>query len=205
MSTVVVVDYGLGNLASVAGALRHLGYEPRVSAAPDVVAHADRVILPGVGAFGDGMAKLAQRGLIEPLMRIAAAGRPMLGICLGFQLMARESEEFGHNEGLGLLPAHVVRLAPGDPSCRVPHVGWNEVRQVRPCPLLAGIPDGALFYHVHGYRLVADDPAIVVAETDHGGRFPSVAQSGNLYATQFHPEKSQRHGLALLGNFVERT
>jgi glutamine amidotransferase len=205
VSTVVVIDYGLGNLASVAGALRHLGHVPAVSADPDAVARAGRVILPGVGAFGDGMARLAGRGMIDAIKAFVATGRPLLGICLGLQLLARESEEFGPHKGLGLLPGRVTSVAPSDPGLRSQHVGWNDVRQTRPCVLLDGIPDGALFYHVHGFRLVAEDPAIVVAETDHGGRFPSVVNTGNLFATQFHPEKSQRHGLALLGNFVTRT
>lgn len=204
MSTVTVVDYGLGNLASVAGALRHLGHEPAVTTDAGEVARAERLILPGVGAFGDGMARLAARGLADAIHAFAATGRPLLGICLGLHLLARESEEHGLHAGLGLLPGRVVRLTPDDPALRVPHVGWNDVNRTRDCPLLEGIPDGALFYHVHGYRLVADDPVIVVAETDHGGRFPSVVRHGNLFATQFHPEKSQRHGLALLGNFMAR-
>ncbi|MEX2650562.1 MAG: imidazole glycerol phosphate synthase subunit HisH [Alphaproteobacteria bacterium] len=205
MKTVVIVDYGLGNLASVASAVAHLGHEPMVTAEPDAVARAERVILPGVGAFGDGMARLRQRGLIAALERVAIErGRPLLGICLGGQLLATESEEFGHHEGLGWLPARVVRLTPNDPTMRVPHVGWNEVRQVAPCPLFEGIADGALFYHMHGYRLEAAEDSIVVGETDYGGGFPSVVRRCNLYATQFHPEKSQRAGLALLANFLER-
>lgn len=205
MTTVVIVDYGLGNLASVAGALAHLGHEPVVTAEAEAIARAERVILPGVGAFGDGMARLRERDLIGALERVAIErARPLLGICLGGQLLATESEEYGHNKGLGWLPARVVRLAPSDPAMRVPHVGWNEVRQVAPCPLFEGVPDGALFYHMHGYRLEVADGSIVVGETDYGGAFPSVVRRGNLYATQFHPEKSQRAGLVLLANFLER-
>ncbi len=200
--SVAIVDYGLGNLRSVAGAVERLGYEPVVSGEPDELGRAEKLILPGVGAFGDGMRNLQERGLVEPLTRLVVdEGRPVLGLCLGAQLLARESEEFGRHRGLGWLPAVVERLD-GD-GLRVPHVGWNELRQVGESVLFREIPDGALFYYVHSYHLVADDESIVRGVTDYGGPVVAVVERGNVYGTQFHPEKSQLEGLKLLGNFLD--
>ncbi len=200
-----IVDYGLGNLTSVAGAVERLGYEPRITADPAELAAADKLILPGVGAFGDGMRKLQERGLVEPLSRLVLEDRkPILGICLGCQLMTRESEEFGRHKGLGWLAARTVRLAPADPALRVPHVGWNDLLQRRPCVLFENVPEDAVFYYVHSYYVAAENREEVAGECDYAGRFASVLHRDNIYATQFHPEKSQRHGLTLLGNFLAK-
>jgi imidazole glycerol-phosphate synthase subunit HisH len=203
---VAIVDYGLGNLRSVAGAVERLGHEPVVTSDPGELERADRLILPGVGAFGDGMRNLRERGLVEPLTRLVTdERRPILGLCLGSQLIARESAEFGSHEGLGWIDASVRRIATPDPTLRVPHVGWNEVRQVRESVLFDGLADGSLFYFVHSYHIDADDAELVKGETEYGVRMAAVVERGNVYGTQFHPEKSQLAGLTLLGNFLERT
>ena len=199
---VAVVDYGLGNLRSVAGAVERLGHEPVVTADASELERADKLILPGVGAFGDGMRNLRERRLVEPLNRLVRnEGRPLLGLCLGAQLLCRGSDEFGEHEGLGWLDAWARRIPAGN-GLRVPHVGWNELRQVRESPLFAGIESGALFYYVHSYHLVADDPELVKGETDYGEPLTAVVERANVFGTQFHPEKSQRDGLSLLGNFL---
>jgi imidazole glycerol-phosphate synthase subunit HisH len=199
-----IVDYGLGNLRSVAGAVVHLGYEPHVTADAEELGRCNKLILPGVGAFGDGMRKLRERGLVEVLHQLVhGERRPVLGVCLGAQLLARDSEEFGRHEGLGWIDASVRRLTPGD-GLRVPHVGWNEVHQRGQSSLFDGIDDGALFYFVHSYRIEADDPAIVKGETPYGVPVTAVIEQGNVYGAQFHPEKSQLAGLKLLDNFLGR-
>lgn len=198
-----IIDYGLGNLASVAGAVEKLGFEPMVSADPAALADADKLILPGVGAFADGMRNLHQRGLVAPLTHLVRdQARPILGICLGFQLLAEESEEFGHHQGLRWLPARVRRLAPRDATFRVPHVGWNELAQKSPDLLFEGIGAESLFYYVHSFVLESREPGIVVGTCEHGETFSAVAHSKNIYGTQFHPEKSQQAGLKLLANFL---
>ena len=200
-----IIDYGLGNLTSVAGAVRKLGYEPRITADPAELAAADKLILPGVGAFPDGMANLAERGLIDVLGDLVLKRRkPILGICLGFQLLGQSSEEFGHTAGLGWVDAPVTLLAPDDAALRVPHVGWNEVRKAGDCILFDGIDDGALFYFVHKYKMEAPASATVAATCDYGGTFTAAVQKGPVFGTQFHPEKSQQAGLALLRNFLEK-
>ncbi len=200
-----IVDYGLGNLTSVAGAVERVGFEPVISADPETLGHAKKLILPGVGAFGDGMANLCERGLVQPLTdMVTRRETPILGICLGFQLIALSSEEFGEHEGLGWIDARVTRLELGDESLRIPHVGWNELYQDQESVLFDGIPDAALFYYVHTYRMETEDRDLVAGECDYGGRFVAVIHQGNIHATQFHPEKSQRHGLTLLKNFLEK-
>lgn len=200
--SVAIVDYELGNLRSVIGAVERLGYSGVISSDPEDLERADKLILPGVGAFGDGMANLRRLGLVEPLTRLVLGeGKPILGICLGAELMVRESDEFGQHEGLGWVDARVTRIVPPEPSLRVPHVGWNAVRQTRESPLFAGVPDGALFYFVHSFHICCDGPETVVGECDYGLPLTAVIQHGNIYGTQFHPEKSQRDGLTLLGNF----
>lgn len=200
---VVVVDYGLGNLRSVAGAVERLGSEALVSARPEDVVRAARLILPGVGAFGDGMRNLRESGLRDAL-ETAVRGRrvPILGICLGAELMARESDEFGHHEGLGWVDASVTKLAPADASLAIPHVGWNAVRRRRDDALLADVPDDAWFYFVHSYHITCRDRDAVVAEADYGGPVLAALHVDNIFGTQFHPEKSQRHGLTVLRNFL---
>lgn len=198
-----IIDYGLGNLRSVAGAVERLGREPLVTSRILDLERAEKLILPGVGAFRDGMANLERLGLVEALTRMVIdQGRPILGICLGAELMAEESDEFGPHRGLGWLRGRVRRMDPGAAALRIPHVGWNEVRQTKASALFAGVPDEALFYFVHSYEIHCDDPALVAGTCDYGHAVTAVVERDNLYGTQFHPEKSQRHGLTLLGNFL---
>lgn len=199
---IAIIDYGLGNLRSVAGAVAKLGFESRITDRVDVLTVADKLILPGVGAFGDGIANLRERKLTEPLTDLVIRQRkPILGICLGAQLLANESEEFGHHKGLGWINASVIRLHPHD-GLRIPHVGWNNLVETRPSILFEGIPSDALFYFVHSFHMACGDPALVTAQCDYGIQFTAVVQRENIYATQFHPEKSQEHGLRLLKNFL---
>ena len=202
---IAIIDYGLGNLRSVAGAVEKVGHRPIISNKLEDLEAADKLILPGVGAFGDGMKNLHQLGLVEPLTELVIKqGKPILGICLGAQLMAKESFEFGHYQGLGWLDASVVRIEANSDSLRIPHVGWNNLIPVRSSTLLAGIPSDALFYYVHSFHIKCHNPEIAVGECEYGMRFVSVLEKGNIFATQFHPEKSQRQGLNLLTNFLER-
>lgn len=197
-----IIDYGLGNLRSVSGAVKKVGFDTMISSRVDDLKAAEKLILPGVGAFGDGMRNLRERGLIEPLTDIVVGGKkPILGICLGAQLLAKSSEEFGYHEGFGWLDAQVVRLTPVG-GLSVPHVGWNDCRQVKSSALFEGVPLDALFYYVHSFHIVCNDPTLVIGECDYGMKVTAAVQSGNIYATQFHPEKSQKYGLQLLKNFL---
>jgi glutamine amidotransferase len=203
---IAVIDYGLGNLMSVAGAIEKIGHEAVVTSTIDDLERADKLILPGVGAFADGMKKLDALGLIAPLSDLVLRRRkPILGICLGFQLMAEESYEFGHHRGLGWIDASVVRIEPEDPELRVPHVGWNECLRTGECVLMRGIPEDALYYYVHSYHVRCRDGEMVSGVCRYGTTITAVAARNNIYATQFHPEKSQLAGLSLLRNFVENT
>jgi imidazole glycerol-phosphate synthase subunit HisH len=197
---VVIVDYGMGNLGSVRHALSSLGLEAQISAAPADLDHADALILPGVGAFGEAMEQLRRRGLVEPLERHAVQrGKPFLGICLGMQLLAERSFEHGEHRGLGWLPGNVQRLP--EAEVIVPHVGWSEVKRSGNNELFDGIDADGCFYFDHGYHLVTESP-YVVATFQYGGPRVAAVRSGNLIACQFHPEKSQRSGLKLLRNFL---
>jgi imidazole glycerol-phosphate synthase subunit HisH len=205
---IAIVDYGGGNVRSVANALAYLGLDAVVTADATVIDQAERLILPGVGAFGDVMAKLEARGLIEVLDReVQTRGKPFLGVCLGLQLLAKSSTEHGLHTGLGYLDAHVDRFdsevvkAP----LKVPHMGWNEVAPEIEHPMLAQLPPEAAFYFVHSYHIVCDDPGLVAATSVHGYRFASVVHRDNIFATQFHPEKSQDNGLQVLQNFASWT
>lgn len=199
-----IVNYGLGNLRSVIGALEYLNFPAAITADPVELARCDKLILPGVGAFGDGMKNLRAAGLDERLGELVLhQKKPILGICLGFQLMARRSSEFGEHAGLGWIDADVERLEAGRHGLRVPHVGWNDLLQVQASPLFAGIPDNALFYYVHSFQMNCKREADVVGACVYGERFTAVIQHENIYGTQFHPEKSQEWGLALLRNFAE--
>jgi len=199
-----IIDYGLGNLRSVLGAVEKLGHQGSISANPSTLELADKLILPGVGAFGDGMRNLAERGLIDPLSELVRQKRvPILGICLGFQLLAERSEEFGDHAGLGWIPGSVRRIQPSDTALRVPHVGWNDFERTRDCILFDDVPDPALFYFVHSYHLETA-PEITVGICTYGAPMCAAVQSGNVFGTQFHPEKSQQHGLKVLQNFLER-
>jgi len=195
---VTIVDYGSGNLRSVQKAFERLGAEARITDDPNVVAEADRLVLPGVGAFGDAMRELRTRGLVEPIRAHLAADRPFFGICMGLQLLFETGWEGGRHEGLAALEGEVVRfdLAAG---LKVPHMGWNTVAWHGARPAAAAAD---WFYFVHSYHARPRDAAVVAAVTDYGGPFCSAVSRGRLFATQFHPEKSQQAGLRLLGSFL---
>jgi glutamine amidotransferase len=203
MDTVAIVDYGLCNLDSVQRAVEECGGRPVCTTQPDDVAAADRVILPGVGAFPLAMANLRRSGLADALQRrVIEQGRPFLGICLGMQLMASRGLEGGSTEGLGWIDGEVRRLEPQD-GARVPHVGWNEVLDVHADPLFAGVPAGADFYFVHSFAVCLSDDAPVIGRTPYGGlHIVSAVRRENLCGVQFHPEKSQRVGFRVLRNFL---
>jgi glutamine amidotransferase len=202
---VAIVDYGLGNLCSVAGAVERLGFAPVITADQAALEAAKKIILPGVGAFGDGMKKLRERGLVDILDALVREHqKPILGICLGCQLFARKSYEFGEHDGLGWVDAEVRRIAPADPGLRVPHVGWNDLIGLRESVLLDALPSPATVYYVHSFQVVFRDALPVTAVTDYGGSIVAAYECGNIFATQFHPEKSQQHGLTILRNFLER-
>ena len=197
---ITVVDYGIGNLGSVLKAFRHLGVPVTLSDDPAVLRRADALVLPGDGAFGATMAEVERRGLVPLLREAAAAGRPVLGICVGMQLLFEESEEHGRHTGLGLLPGRVRRFAGPLP---VPHMGWNQLVAQAPDPLLHGIRDGEHVYFVHSYYCDAA-PADVLAWSDYGVRFPAVVRRRSVLGMQFHPEKSRGVGLRLVAYFVKQ-
>ena len=204
---IAIVDYGMGNLRSVQKALERVGHAATITSAPSVVARAERVVLPGVGASADALAAVRAAGLEDAIRGTIDEGKPFLGVCLGLQMLFDVSYEDGEHRGLGVLPGKVVRFAPPAPATgpplKVPHMGWNTVSLASPAPLFDGIADQTHFYFVHAYHVVPDDPAVVAGWTDYGGPFCSAVTRGNLFATQFHPEKSQRDGLRLLRNFAE--
>jgi len=195
----VIIDYGAGNLRSVAKAVACLGQEGLVSSSGAELLAADAAIVPGVGAAADTMRNLQERGLVDPVREFIASGRPFLGVCMGLQALFTISEEGGQHPCLNILAGRVRRLPDG---LKVPHMGWNRVWQRQHHPLLAGIVDGAYFYFVHSYYAEPQDPQIVVAETEYGVVFPAAVAAGNLMATQFHPEKSGEAGLHLYQNFL---
>ena len=195
---IAVVDYGIGNLGSVIKGFRHAGAETVLTGDPSLLRSADAMVLPGDGAFGATMDEVRRRGLVPVLREAAGAGRPLLGICIGMQLLFEESEEHGHHEGLGLLPGRVRRLTGDLP---VPHMGWNRLRRRRDHALLDGVPDGAHVYFVHSYYCDAP-PDVVLATTDYGTELPAVVGRGNVLGVQFHPEKSQAVGLRMIDSFV---
>jgi len=196
--TIAIVDYGRGNLGSVEKAFGRVGMRAVVTEDPRVVEEAEAVVLPGDGAFHDAMANLERRGLLAPLARAVGDGRPFLGICLGYQLLFSTSEEFGQGRGLDVIPGVVVRFPAGR---KVPHMGWNRVLHGGNLKLFEGIPDGAHFYFVHSYYPVVKT-AERVAWCEYGVRFAAAIERASIYATQFHPEKSQKWGLRLLENFA---
>jgi imidazole glycerol-phosphate synthase subunit HisH len=198
--TVALVDYGMGNRRSVEKALEHVGARVRRTADRDAVAAAEAIVLPGVGAFPEAMRRLHALGLTDTIRERAAAGVPLLGICLGMQLLFDSSEEHEGAAGLGLLPGTVTRLAA--PGLKVPHIGWNEVTFERPSALTEGLGDAAAFYHVHSYACRPRDESDVVGRGEYGERFVSIVERGNVMGAQFHPEKSSLDGLALLRNFA---
>jgi glutamine amidotransferase len=198
---IAIVDYGVGNLASITNALRIIGADSFLCSKAEDLEIADRVILPGVGSFPEGMENLCRSGLDRAVVRLAMRGRPILGICLGMQLLAAFGEEFELTAGLNLLPGRVTRLKPAETGLRLPHVGWNEV-SFRDGQLTAGLGSSAAFYFVHSFAF--DDAAAdyVTGLCDYGGPVVSTVEKGNIFGVQFHPEKSQKAGLAILENFV---
>ncbi len=200
--TITIIDYQMGNLRSVQKAIEHVGGQAVVSSDPAIIANAEKVILPGVGAFGDAMRELSSRGLVDAIHSFLRSERPFFGICLGAQLLFDAGLEGGYHAGLGIIPGQVVRFQlPSE--YKVPHMGWNGVVATSPTQMLHGIPRDAYFYFVHSYYCVPTHREDVWLEADYGGAFCAAIHRDNIYATQFHPEKSQRDGLQLLKNFVD--
>ena len=225
---IALIDYGISNLRSVQKAFAHLGVDVTLIDTPDQLAQAERLILPGVGAFRAGMDGLRARGLIEPIKQAVADGKPLIGICLGMQLLFESSDELGDTVGLGLLPGHVTKIKMQEAggmmqdtphssvrslpvglvtrhSLKIPHMGWNQLDLVRDHPLVTGVESGSYAYFVHSYAVYPEhaDADIVIATTEYGGPFASIVGRGNIFGLQFHPEKSQAVGLRLLQNFLE--
>lgn len=198
--TVAIVDYGMGNRRSVQKALEHVGARGVLTSDPQVLRCSGGLVIPGVGAFPRAMSNLTDLGLVEPVRSLAREGMPILGICLGMQLLFEVSEEIEPTPGLGLLPGRVTWLGGGE---RLPHIGWNEVTFERPSALTEGLPQGGCaFYHVHSLAPRPERPADVVGSTEYGERFATIVERGNVAGVQFHPEKSSAHGLRLLANYV---
>ncbi len=222
--SVAIIDYGAGNIRSVENALCELGYPAVLTSDSDVIAHADHVILPGVGSFGDAMSNLRRRGLEEVIHDVCRRGIPFLGICLGLQILFDESEESPGVRGLSLLKGRVVRFPSDMPDSfrrengaaeavlKVPEIGWNALEYPQQAAggsvskrgrLFAGVPEGSHVYYVHSYYLKAEDPAIVTAQSEYGVCFDASVEQGNIFACQFHPEKSERIGMQILQNFLQ--
>jgi glutamine amidotransferase len=196
---ITIIDYGAGNLRSVVNAVSRLGYEAKVTNSPGEVISARAVILPGVGAAADTMASLRETGLDGAVLRFIGEGKPFLGVCIGMQVLFTGTEEGGWHECLGVIPGAVRKFAPG---LKVPHMGWNQVKQKVAHPIFKGVPDGANFYFVHSYYVEPEDGALVAGQTEYGVPFCSVVAKDNLVATQFHPEKSGEVGLKIYDNFI---
>jgi len=204
---IAIIDYGMGNLASVNKAFAFVGGRACVTSDPAAVAKAKAVVFPGVGAFGEAMAELKKRRLVDPIVGSIRDGKPFLGLCLGLQLLFSSSEESSGVKGLGVLPGR-VRKFPARAGLKVPHMGWNQIEIASASPrndgILRGVPEGAFMYFVHSFYAAPESPEAVVATTAYGCRFPSVVSNGDrLWATQFHPEKSQKWGLRILKNFIK--
>jgi glutamine amidotransferase len=202
MKKLVIIDYGMANLRSVQKAFEKVGHAAEISSDPGQVAEADKLVLPGVGAFRDAIARLRESGLVDPIVAHIRAGKPFLGICLGLQLLFTRSYEDGEYTGLDVFPGEVVRF-PDQPGLKVPHMGWNQLAIRRPAPHLADIAEGSSVYFVHSYYVVPRDRSIIATETDYPTPFTSSIWHENVFASQFHPEKSQRVGLTILRNFAE--
>ena len=199
-----IIDYDAGNIKSVEKALQFLGAEAVVTRDPETILSSDGVILPGVGAFGDAMGRLRSYGLEEVLQDVTKRGIPFLGICLGLQLLFEDSEESPGVKGLGILKGHIRRI-PSDGGLKVPQIGWNSLSFPKKGTLFEGIPEGSFVYFVHSYYLQAEDPGIVVATTEYGVTIHAAVEQGNVFAMQYHPEKSSDNGLTMLRNFVNLT
>ncbi|MFW5868067.1 MAG: imidazole glycerol phosphate synthase subunit HisH [Armatimonadota bacterium] len=196
---IALLDYGMGNLGSVSNALRFIDCDFEITSDPQALGRADAAILPGVGAFGDCMENLRECGLVQPIRDYIASDRPFLGICLGLQLLFTEGEEMGTHEGLDVIKGRVIRFTH---NLKIPQIGWNQIDITQDCPQLRGIPDGSYVYFVHSYHVVPEDESVIATTTDYGYQFCSAIRRGNLFATQFHPEKSSDVGLQILRNFV---
>jgi imidazole glycerol-phosphate synthase subunit HisH len=203
---IAIVDYGMGNLRSVQKGFEKVGFDAVVTSDPKVLLNAERVVLPGVGAFRDCMRNLEEGGFIEPILKVIQDGKPFLGICLGLQLLFTESEEFGLHKGLNVIPGRVLRFPEGmqeaDEELKVPHMGWNQLNVQRQSPLLQGIDGGTNVYFVHSYYVKPEDESVVATTTSYGIDFCSSIWRDNIVAAQFHPEKSQDKGLEMLKNFA---
>lgn len=211
MKNLVVIDYGVGNLRSVYNALKALGVEPKISSDPKDLEKCDKALLPGVGAFGDGMKGLAERQLIDPIKDFVQSARPLLGICLGMQLLMSKSFEFGEHAGLNLIEGDVLgfknRLNNNEYDFKIPHIGWNEINRQKASwekTVLAGLESGTKTYFLHSFYVVPKDPQHILAQTHYANKdFCSVVHKDNVYGCQFHPEKSSDVGLKILRNFLE--
>lgn len=197
-----IIDYGMGNLHSVQKGLEKAGYQALITGSPGDIARASGLVLPGVGAFEDAMNNLTRSGLVDVIKDAAREGKPLLGICLGMQLLFTNSEENGRHRGLDLISGQVVKFNLS-PTMKVPHMGWNQIENTGECQVLKGIPSGAYFYFVHSYYVVPDDARVVGAVTNYGLNFTSVVGKENIFGVQFHPEKSSEIGLQILKNFGE--
>ncbi|MCX7919746.1 MAG: imidazole glycerol phosphate synthase subunit HisH [bacterium] len=197
---IAIIDYGMGNLQSVQKAFLKLGFSAEIISDANKLNNVSHIVLPGVGAFKDAMYGLNQTGFIEPLMQSIQTGKPLLGICLGLQLLFTESSEGGRYQGLNLIPGRVDRFPD---SVKVPQIGWNQIKQTKPNnPLLQGVPDNAYVYFVHSYYVIPEDNTVIATTTEYGIAFTSMIWKDNIFATQFHPEKSQKIGLQILANFA---
>lgn len=207
MATIAIIDYGMGNLRSVQKGFEKVGFEAVVTADPEVVLEAEKVVLPGVGAFRDCMRNLEEGGFVEPILTVIQDGRPFLGICVGMQLLFTDSVEFGLYQGLNVIPGHVLRfpegMREGGEELKVPHMGWNQLSIKRRPPAFAEVEDGANVYFVHSFYAKPDDEGVVAATSGYGIEFCAAIWKDNIVATQFHPEKSQAVGLSILKNFGE--
>jgi glutamine amidotransferase len=200
---IAIIDYGMGNLMSVLKAFEYLGEDVEVTANPNSIQRADKIVLPGVGAFPDAMASLVQNGWVDALQKeVREKAKPFLGICLGMQLLAEQGEENHPCKGLGWIKGTVKRFALSAKEFKIPHVGWDEIRQTGNSSLFRGIKTGSTFYFVHSFHMICEDEQVVAAFCDYGYAFPAAIEQNNIFATQFHPEKSQDNGLKILENFI---
>ena len=201
--SIAIIDYGMANLRSVQKAFAEVGESAEIVSTPEQIEKADHVVLPGVGAFCDAIATLRSKNLADPIINHIRKDKPMLGICLGLQMLFDVGYEDGQHAGLGVVAGKCVRFDVDDTlGLKVPHMGWNQLTRQNDSPLLRDLPEGAGVYFVHGYHVVPDDPAVIATTTDYGRPFVSSIRRGNLMATQFHPEKSQKVGLQILANFA---
>lgn len=206
---IAIIDYGMGNLRSVQKALGKVGHDATITSDPKTILNAHKVVLPGVGAFPDCMRNLGSLDLIPTVQKVIDSGRPFMGICLGLQLLFEEGEEFGVHKGLGVLPGRVVRFpteVPDNPEelYKIPHMGWNRIKKMANPPHLDGVPEGSFFYFVHSFYVAPTDSSVIATTTDYGIQFVSSVWKDNVFATQFHPEKSQEMGLRILKNFGDQ-